>query len=201
MRAVDGLSLRVQRGEFIAIMGRSGSGKSTLLNLLGGLDRPTSGSVRLRGKGLGATSDGKLARTRMENLGFVFQDFTLLPAYTALENVEVARAPLSLPGQEKRELAEALLRRFGVIDRAGRLPAELSLGEQQRVAVARALANRPLLILGDELTGGVGLATGKEIMDKLLELNRQDGVTVVVTTHGTFPQDAASRVLFMRDGA
>jgi len=201
LKAVDNVDLQVGAGEFVLIVGRSGSGKSTLLGLLGGLDRPTAGSVRLRGKALEATPDRELARTRRENVGFVFQDFNLLPAYTALENVEIALAPLALPRQEQRGRAEALLRRFGVLDRAEHLPAELSLGEQQRVAVARALANRPLLILADEPTGGVDALTGREVVDKLSELNHEEGVTAVVATHGVFPQEAASRVLYMRDGA
>ncbi|NQT87765.1 ABC transporter ATP-binding protein [bacterium] len=201
VKAVDNVDLQVTTGEFVVIVGRSGSGKSTLLSLLGGLDRPTSGSVRLRGNALDATPDRELTRIRRENVGFVFQDFNLLPAYTALQNVEVALAPACLSKQERRERVEALLGRFDVLRRSAHLPAELSLGEQQRVAVARALANRPPLILADEPTGGVDPVTGKEVVDKLIELNRQDGVAVVVTTHGVFPLDAASRVLFMKDGA
>ncbi len=201
LKALDNVDLQVKAGEFVIIAGRSGSGKSTLLSLLGGLDRPTSGSVRLRGKAIEATPDRELARIRMESVGFVFQDFNLLPAYTALENVEVALAPVALAQEEKRQRAEALLRRLGVLDRAGHLPAELSLGEQQRVAVARALANRPRLILADEPTGGVDAPTGREVVDKLVELNHQDRVAVVVATHGAFPLDVANRVVFMRDGA
>jgi len=201
VKAVDNVDLQVRQGEFVLIVGRSGSGKSTLLSLLGGLDRPTSGSVSLRGKALEATSDRELARIRMENVGFIFQDFNLLPAYTAFENIEIALAPTPLSRQQRRERVEALLRRFDILQRAGHLPAELSLGEQQRVAVARALANNPMLILADEPTGGVDPVTGKEVIEKFAELNRRDGVTVVVTTHGTFPQEAASRVLFMKAGA
>jgi putative ABC transport system ATP-binding protein len=201
VRAVDGITLRVEKGEFVAIVGRSGSGKSTLLSLLGGLDKPTSGSVSLGGRAIATTSDRDLAALRRENVGFVFQDFNLLPAYTAFENVEAALAPLPLLEQEKRERVKTLLERFGVLSRSAHLPAELSLGEQQRVAVARALANRPRLILADEPTGGVDAFTGREVVDKLLELNRQDDVAIVVTTHGAFPLDAARRVLFMKDGA
>jgi putative ABC transport system ATP-binding protein len=201
VKAVDNVDLEVKAGEFVVIAGRSGSGKSTLLSLLGGLDRPTAGSARLRGKAIEATSDRELAALRRESVGFIFQDFNLLPAYTAFENVEVALAAAPLSKQEKRERVEALLERFDVLRRAAHLPAELSLGEQQRVAVARALANRPLLILADEPTGGVDAVTGKEIVDKLVELNREDGVAIVVTTHGTFPLDAARRVLYMKDGA
>ncbi len=200
VNAVDGVDLEVRKGEFLVIVGRSGSGKSTLLGLLGGLDRPTSGSVRLRGKALETTSDRDLARIRMENVGFVFQDFNLLAAYTAFENVEMALAPTALSREQKRERVDALLRRFGVLHRAGHLPAELSLGEQQRVAVARALANGPALVLADEPTGGVDPITGQDMVEKFAELNRQDGVTLVVTTHGTFPLGVASRVVFMKDG-
>ena len=200
MKAVAGVSLQVRKGEFVVIAGRSGSGKSTLLGLLGGLDRSTEGSVRLRGRAFETLSDGELARLRRENVGFVFQDFNLLPAFTAFENIEMALAPVPLAAEEKRERVEVLLRRFDMLPRAGHRPAELSLGEQQRVAVARALVNRPVVIFADEPTGGVDSVTGKEIVETLTGLNRREGVTLLVATHGGFPLEGANRVLGMKEG-
>lgn len=154
VRAVDGVEFQVRQGEFVLVVGRSGSGKSTLLGLLGGLDRPTSGSVSLFGRDCGTAREGELTRLRREHVGFVFQDFHLLTAYTALENVELALAPVPMTASERRDRAVSLLSRFGVLHRADHMAGELSLGEQQRVAVARALANRPVLLLADEPTGG-----------------------------------------------
>lgn len=200
VRAVDGVDIRIRRGEFVVVIGRSGCGKSTLLGLLGGLDRPTSGLVRLFDRDLGTVRDGELARLRREHVGFVFQDFHLLPAYTALENVEMALAPAPLSVSERRDRAEFLLRRFEILHRQDHLAGELSLGEQQRVAVARALANRPGLLLADEPTGGVDAVTAREMVDILVGLHREEGLTLVVVTHGSFPVEAAGRVLGMKEG-
>ncbi len=199
--AVNKVDLSIRHGEFVIIAGRSGSGKSTLLGLIGGLDRPTSGAVRIRGKTLETIPDKELARFRRENIGFIFQDFNLLPAYTGFENIDIALAPASLSKNERHARVESLLRKFDVLKRSGNRPAEMSLGERQRVAIARALANEPMLILADEPTGSVDPVTGKEVVDTLLMLNRDKGVTVVVATHGTFPQKVGSRVLFIKDGS
>jgi len=200
VKAVDNVSLQIRRGDFVVIVGRSGTGKSTLMNLLGGLDRPTSGTVSLEGNALEKMSDAELALVRMNKIGFIFQDFNLLPAYTAFENVEVALAPTRLNKEERRKRVEDLLTRFDILGRAEHLPAELSLGQQQRVAIARALVNNPVLLMADEPTGGVDPITAKEVTQKFVELNKVQGVTVIVTTHGAFPFDLGNRLLFMKDG-
>jgi len=200
VRAVDGVELKVSNGEFLAIVGRSGTGKSTLLNLIGGLDQPTSGTVILDGKALDKISDRELALVRREKIGFVFQDFNLLPGYTAYENIEIALAPGQLSTKERRGRVENLLHAFELADRANHLPRQLSVGQQQRLAIARALVNNPVLILADEPTGGVDPTTAKEVVDRLVELNRRSNVTLIVTTHSAFPYHLASRVVYMKDG-
>ena len=198
--AVDDVSLAIGCGEFVVVAGRSGAGKTTLLNLLGGLDRPTSGTVLLDGVALEGMSDAELARVRRTRIGFVFQDFNLLPGCTAFENIDIALAPTRLGRKERNNKVEDLLVTFDLQDHALHLPSELSVGQKQRVAIARALVNRPSLILADEPTGGVDPITAKEVVDRLVALNRTQGVTVVVATHGAFPTDCASRVCSMDQG-
>jgi putative ABC transport system ATP-binding protein len=198
--AVNNVSLKVSRGDFLVIVGRSGAGKSTLLNLIGALDRPTSGTVLIDDKPLDNMSDKDLARFRMKNIGFIFQDFNLLPAYTAFENIEIALIPNRLPKTERRDRVESLLHASGLADRADHLPLEMSVGEQQKLAIARALANNPPLILADEPTGAVDPMTAKETVDRLLELNHKRNVTLVVTTHGIFPYHLVNQALYMKNG-
>jgi len=200
VRALDGVTLRLESGEFLAVMGPSGSGKSTLLNLLGGLDRPTSGSVRVGGTDLAGLSDAELTRFRRTELGFVFQAFNLLPTLSAWENVAL---PLLLDGARPRRvrgLARDLLAEVGLADRAGHRPSELSGGEAQRVAIARALANDPLLVLADEPTGNLDSATGAQILSLLAHRVAGRGRTLVMVTHDEAAADTAHRLIRMRDG-
>lgn len=200
VRAVGAVDLQVYPGEFLVIYGPSGSGKTTLLNLIGGLDRPTSGTVMLDGGDLNKLSDTKLALLRRKKIGIIFQDFNLLPTLTASENVEVALAPTYVRREVRQKKVKTLLDIFNLLDRADHLPAELSMGEQQRVAIARALANDPPLVLADEPTGNVGPDDRKEIVAKLTELNRRQNVTLITMSTGTFPRKPSTRILSIKDG-
>lgn len=198
--ALRGVSLQIAAGEFVAIMGASGSGKSTLLNLLGCLDTPTAGVYELDGESVSGLGSDALARVRNQKIGFVFQNFNLLPRTTALENVEL---PLyygkHMSGSERRRRALALLERLGLGDRTHHHPSQLSGGQQQRVAIARALVNQPPLILADEPTGNLDSRAGLEIMNLFRELNR-DGITLVMVTHENDIAACAGRIIHMRDG-
>jgi putative ABC transport system ATP-binding protein len=201
VHALRGVSLRVERGEFVAIMGASGSGKSTLMNVLGGLDRPTEGTYLLEGVDVSSLNRDQLAGLRSERIGFVFQSFNLLPRTTALENVEL---PL-LYRHEPMELDERLVRardslaRVGLGDRVGHTPGQLSGGQQQRVAIARALVNRPAILLADEPTGNLDSKVSNEIMALLQSLN-EEGVTIVMVTHEPDIAQYARRKVVLRDG-
>ena len=190
------INLSIAPREFVAITGPSGSGKTTLLGLLAGLDRPTTGSVRLDGEDLGPLSEDARARFRAEKVGFVFQTFQLLPTLTALENVLV---PLELLGRT-RDGAPELLARVGLGDRTHHYPAQLSGGEQQRVAIARAFANGPKILFADEPTGSLDADTGRTIIDLLVELNRHAGTTLVLVTHDPALANLASRVIRLAGG-
>jgi putative ABC transport system ATP-binding protein len=198
VRAVRDLDLVLDAGEAIVVVGPSGSGKTTLLQLLGGLDRPTSGSVRFEDRDLAQLGDRELSRLRLETFGFVFQQFNLIPTLTAVQNVEVALAPRGLA--ERKERALQLLGSVGLADRANHVPSRLSGGEQQRVAIARALANEPHVLLADEPTGNLDSETGAEIIDLLLSLSADGKRTVVVVTHDTKIAARAQRVVRMQDG-
>ncbi len=199
VHAVRGVDLTVFRGDYIAVLGPSGSGKSTLLNLLGGIDVPTSGSVRLLGHDTRALSDRALTRLRLEHVGFVFQRFHLLTALTAEENVELPMTELGMSRSERRRRARELLDYVGLAQRAEHRPDQLSGGEMQRVAIARALANRPALILADEPTGELDQETGAEIA-KLFQRLNADGSTIVVVTHDPMLAEPASVARELRDG-
>ena len=199
VHALRGVSLTVEAGEYIAIAGPSGSGKSTLLQLIGGIDLPTSGSVEILGTHLETLRDRELTRLRLLRLGFVFQRFHLLPVLSALENVELPMAEAGVPRAERRERARALLDYVGLGARAGHRPTQLSGGEMQRVAVARALANRPAIVLADEPTGELDATTGAGILALFRRLNA-DGTTLIVVTHDDRLAAEAGRVVHMLDG-
>jgi putative ABC transport system ATP-binding protein len=191
--------LRVNRGEYVAIVGPSGCGKSTLLNLIGGIDHPSAGSVTIDGACIGRMSDADATRFRLRHIGFVFQRFYLMPALTAIENVELPMAEARLPRNHRVRRARELLAYVGLGDRRDHRPAQLSGGEQQRVAIARALANKPQLLVADEPTGELDAKTGTEMIELIAQVNR-DGTTIVVVTHDEDLARAARRVVHMRDG-
>jgi putative ABC transport system ATP-binding protein len=198
VRALDGVGFVIERGETVAVMGPSGSGKTTLLNLLGALDRPSAG--RLSIAGVEIAPGGDLDRLRAREIGFVFQLHNLIPTLTALENVELPMMGLRVRRQERRRRAAELLERVGLAQRADFSVKKLSGGERQRVAVARALANRPQILLGDEPTGSLDSKTGGEVIDLLLELRRERGLTIVLVTHDSEVAARMGRIIELRDG-
>jgi putative ABC transport system ATP-binding protein len=199
VHALRGVSLRIEDGEFVAIMGASGSGKSTLMNVLGCLDRPTSGTYRLAGEEVSRFDADRLARTRNRILGFVFQSFNLLSRTSALEQVELPLLYGGVPARERHARATEALARVGLGDRVHHHPNQMSGGQQQRVAIARALVNRPRLLLADEPTGNLDSRTSVEVMQIFQELGRT-GITVVLVTHEPDIAQYAGRVVVMRDG-
>ncbi|MCU1460111.1 MAG: peptide transporter ATP-binding protein [Acidimicrobiales bacterium] len=199
VRALDGIDLVIGSGEFVAVEGPSGSGKSTLLQLLGALDTPTGGSLVFDGRDLGRFSSAELTQVRSRDIGFVFQAFNLIPTLTAAENVEAAMVPLKRGRRQRRSRARELLERVGLAHRADHLPSLLSGGEQQRVAIARSLANEPRVILADEPTGNLDTATAAEVVSTLGSLAEQ-GVTVIVVTHAEDVARRTARRIRLRDG-
>ncbi|HEX9013127.1 MAG TPA: ABC transporter ATP-binding protein [Anaerolineaceae bacterium] len=199
VNALCGVNINIRRGEVLAIMGPSGSGKSTLMNILGCLDRPTSGEYLLDGESVAELSDDGLSQIRNRKVGFVFQSFNLLPRATALENVEL---PLRYSGSRRNlhQRAQEAIKSVGLSDRARHRPNELSGGQQQRVAIARALVNDPAIILADEPTGNLDSHAGKEILDLILSLNRERGTTVIIVTHDHSIADQTQRTIHLRDG-
>lgn len=198
--AVDHVSLTIEQGEFVAIMGPSGSGKTTLLNMLGGIDFPTSGRVRIGEQDLAQLSTRELIRFRRDHIGFIFQDFSLLPVLTAKENVEFV---LQLQGEKHAECeqrAVALLSEMGLGDRLNSVPSKLSGGQQQRVAVARALASRPRFVLADEPTANLDAVTTRGLLDIMQQLNEEEGTTFIFSTHDPRVIERAKRVIVFEDG-
>jgi putative ABC transport system ATP-binding protein len=198
--ALNELDLTIERGEFVAVFGPSGSGKTTLLQLLGAMDRPTGGSVSFEGQALERLGDSALAELRLRAMGFVFQQFNLIPTLSAIENVEASLAPLAMPSLERRETAEEHLEAVGLGPRAQHLPSELSGGEQQRVAIARALAHMPRVVLADEPTGNLDTRSGEMVMELLASLHRDLDITLVLVTHDEWIAERADRVLRLADG-
>lgn len=200
VRALDGVDLTIEAGEFVALMGASGSGKTTLLNLIGGLDRPTSGTVEVDGRMLNELSSGALSQLRLERIGFVFQAYNLLPVLTAQENAEFVLLMQGVEPAERSRRIQETLRSLGLEGLSGRLPSELSGGQQQRVAVARAIAGRPALILADEPTANLDSHTGAALVESMRALNNDQGITFVFATHDTKVEERAKRVIWMEDG-
>jgi putative ABC transport system ATP-binding protein len=199
VRAVDGISLTIQKGEYVAIVGQSGSGKSTLMNIIGCLDVPTEGRYLLDGEDVGALSDNKLADIRNRRLGFVFQQYNLIAKLNVLENVELPLQYGGYSARRRREKAEEALARVGLLDRLHHLPSQLSGGQQQRVSIARALVGDPSVILADEPTGALDSKTGVEVLQFLTNLNTQ-GNTIVLITHDSKIASMAQRVVGISDG-
>lgn len=201
VRAVDGISIEIRAGEFVALLGASGSGKSSLLNLVAGLDRPTSGAVTVHGNNLAALSREQLAKYRLHTVGMVFQSFNLIPSMSLLENVELPMRFAEVDRRERSAVARQSLERVGLSGRLSHRPMELSGGEQQRASLARALINRPKLLLADEPTGNLDSRTGTEIMDLIRSFNQSLGMTVVIVTHEqALAEKYAGRMLHLADG-
>lgn len=200
VRAVDGVHLHVARGEFIALKGPSGSGKTTVLNMIGGLDKPTSGYIEINGTRLDQLSGSKLIDFRLRNIGFVFQAYNLVPVLTAAENIEFVMLLQGVPKAERQQRVKELLRETGLEDKANKRPGELSGGQQQRVAVARALASKPQFILADEPTANLDSVSAGKLLDMMLRLNEEEKITFIFSTHDPRVIERARRVITLEDG-
>jgi len=200
VRALRGVDLAIEKGEFTAIVGPSGSGKTTLLNIIGGLDRPSAGQVEVGGKDIAQLSDNQLIDFRKDNIGFVFQAYNLIPVLTAKENVEFVMVLQNRPKQERDNRAEALLTAVGIADKMDKRPNELSGGQQQRVAVARALASKPAFILADEPTANLDSESTAGLLDMMATMNKEENITFVFSTHDQRVIDRARRVVTLVDG-
>jgi putative ABC transport system ATP-binding protein len=199
IEVLRGISLEIKKGEFLSLMGPSGAGKSTLLNIIGCLDRSTSGTYLLDGIDVNTLTDNELAEIRNKKIGFVFQNFNLIPRLSAIKNVELPLLYSKVPVEERRKKSLIYLERVGLSDRAEHMPSELSGGEQQRVAIARALINNPLIILADEPTGNLDSKTGQEIMEIFSSIHKE-GTTIIMVTHEIEIAKKAERIITIRDG-
>lgn len=200
VRALDGVSLAIRGGEFVSIMGPSGSGKTTLLNMIGCLDRPTSGTIEIAGSDVTQLTERELDEVRLRRIGFVFQRVNLVPILSAVENVELPMEIAGMPAGERRERAVSLLGSVGLAGRLRHRPAQMSAGEQQRVGIARAMANRPDILLADEPTGNLDSKISADIVELLVRLHEESGLTVVLVTHDREVAEKAQRVITIRDG-
>jgi len=198
--ALRGISFDVAKGEFLVVMGPSGSGKTTLLNLIGAIDKPTSGKISIDDRDITTLGEGELTKLRRHKIGFIFQFYNLIPALTALENVELPMLTAGVSRKDASKRASQLLETVGLAERVAHLPDELSGGEQQRVAIARALANKPRVILADEPTGDLDTKTGIEVVQILYDTSKKENATVIVVTHDPAITEKADRILRMRDG-
>ncbi|NOZ71663.1 MAG: ABC transporter ATP-binding protein [Chloroflexi bacterium] len=201
VHALRDMNLEITAGEFIVLLGPSGSGKTTTLNVIGGLDRPTDGSIFVQGEDITSYNNKELTRYRRQKMGFVFQFFNLIPTLTASENVEFALTLVEKDGRRLQEKARDLLGMVGLVDRADHFPSQLSGGEQQRVAIARALANQPPVVLCDEPTGNLDVETGQRVLQVMRELNRQKNTTIVLVTHNSAIAPMADRVVHLHNGS
>jgi len=200
IKALDGIDFSVNSGEFLGIVGRSGSGKSTLLNILGALDRPTSGDVFLEGKNFRDYNNNELALLRRNKIGFIFQTFNLFPTLTARENIELALVHHKILEPERDSKVEDFMAFLGIADKLNDFPSQLSVGQQQKVAIARALVKDPVILVADEPTAEMDPIIAREIMKKLVDLNRKSKVTLIVASHGTGLYDFCNRTLFLKNG-
>jgi putative ABC transport system ATP-binding protein len=200
VEAVRGVNLSIRKGEFVSIVGPSGSGKSTLLNMIGALDKPTSGHIFIDGVEISKLSEGKIAELRNRKIGFIFQSHNLIARTSVMKNVELPSIVMGVSRRERRRRARNLLKMVGLGDKMSRKPIELSGGEQQRVAIARALINNPALVLGDEPTGNLDSKTGAAIINLMQEINKDYAVTFILTTHNPEVANATERIIHLRDG-
>jgi len=200
VKALDGVNVKIRRGEYLSIMGPSGSGKTTLFNMMGGIDRPTRGKIYIEGIDVSKLDAYELAWLRCRKVGYIFQTFNLIPVLTAIENVTLPMIFAGVGREERERRSREILGEVGLGDRLHHKPAELSGGQQQRVAVARALANRPVIVLADEPTGNLDLETGLEIINLLRELNKAENVTIIAATHDLKMLDVSDRIVYLRDG-
>jgi ABC-type lipoprotein export system ATPase subunit len=200
VNAVDDIDLQIKKNEVVLLKGRSGAGKSTLLNLMCGLVQPTRGRVLIDGVCINELSHDALSRLLLTRIGIIFQSFNLLPTYNVFENIEIALVPTGSDRKINKELINSLLGQFNLADKAKLFPSELSAGQQQKVAIIRTLVKQPAIIFADEPTGSVDDETASEIMDHLLNLNRENKVTLVIATHGNIPEKIADRIFFLENG-
>lgn len=201
VEALSRVNLSIEKGEFLALVGPSGSGKTTLLNLVGGLDRPTEGNIFIEGREITGLSSGELAELRLRRIGFVFQEYNLIPVLTAIENVEYVMLLQGLRERERRERALSILKEVGLEGMEARRPRELSGGQQQRVAVARAIVSEPAMVLADEPTANLDSNTGAALLDLMRRLNESKGITFIFSTHDPMVMERARRIVRLKDGS
>ena len=200
IKVLSGIDLTIEGNEMVVLKGRSGSGKTTLLHLMSGLIRPTSGKVSIGNLCVSELSNQELSLLLLNQIGFIFQNFNLLPTYTIYENIEVALAPKRHHEKETEKIIKPLLEEFGLTDKAAMLPAELSIGQQQKVAIVRTIAKKPSVVFADEPTGSVDPETADEIIQNLIKLRKEKGSTIIIATHGSFPEEHADRTLILENG-